>query len=61
MKFKQQVMDRLEAAQQKIEIVIRETENQRMTVNELNAHLKGVGRTLESIVELVELELEELR
>ena len=61
MKFKQQVLNRLEAVEQRIEIVIRETENQRMTVTDLNGHLKSVGRGLESIKELIELELEELR
>jgi len=61
MKLKQQVLDRLEAAEQRIEIIIRETENQRMTVKDLGGHLKAVGRSLESVKELVELELEELR
>lgn len=61
MKFKSQVLNRLEAVENRIEIIIRETEAQRMTVNDLNGHLKSVGRALESVRELIELELEELR
>lgn len=59
-KFKDQIVEKLEIGKRTLSGTIRGLDAQKITVSELGASMASIGRGLEAVTELVDLEIEDL-